>query len=43
MQQIGIKEYCYGRSRRNVKKHDCENESAKTEFYALNRKQNVGC
>ena len=24
------------------KKHDYENELAKTEFYALNRKQNVG-
>ena len=43
MQEIGIKEHCYGRSRRNVKKHDYENELAKTEFYALNQKQNVGC
>ena len=34
---------CYGRSRRNVKKHDYENDLAKTEFYTLNGKQNVGC
>ena len=43
LREIGTKEHCYGRSRRNVKKHDYENELAKTEFYALNRKQNVGC
>ena len=35
------KEHCYGKSRRNVKKHDYENELAKTEFYASNRKQNL--
>ena len=43
MREIGIKEHCYGRSRRNVKKHDYENELAKAEFYGLNKKQNVGC
>ena len=29
--------------RRNVKNHYYENESATTDFYAFNRKQNVGC
>ena len=43
LREIGIKEHCYERSRRNKKKHDYENELAKTEFYALNWKQNVGC
>ena len=43
LREIGTKEHCFGRSRRNVKKHDYENELAKTKFYALNRKQNVGC
>ena len=38
---MGIKEHCYGRSWRNVKKHEYENELAKTKFYALNRMQNI--
>ena len=43
LREIGTKEHCFGRSRRNVKNYDYENELAKTELYALNRKQNVGC
>ena len=43
LREIGTKEHCYGRSRGNMIKHDNENELAMTEFYALNRKQNVGC
>ena len=43
MGEIGIKEHCYGRSRHNVKKHYYDNELAKTESYASNQKQNVGC
>ena len=31
------------KNRCNVKKHDYENELAKTEFYALKQKPNVGC
>ena len=43
LREIGTKEHCFGRSRRNVKNYDYENGLAKTEFYALNRKQNIGC
>ena len=43
MREIGIKEHCYGRNSRDVKKHYHENELAKTDFYALNQKQNAGC
>ena len=43
MGEIGRKEHCYRRSRRNMKKHDYKNELVKIELYALKRKQNVGC
>ena len=43
LREIGVEERCYRRSRLNVKKHDYENELAKTEFYTLKRKQNVDC